>query len=187
VLDDLAAHPSTARHIATKLSRHFAGDEPPQSMVRRLEAAFRDSGGDLQQVYHALVDSPEAWTQQAVKFRRPWEWTVGMMRAAGVKELPDRRRFTAILGELGQSPWQPPSPAGFDDIDASWAAPDALVRRVEVAERIADAVPLPDIRQLAQAMFPGALSVSTETAIRRAESNRQALALLLVSPEMLRR
>ncbi len=187
VLDDLASHPSTAAHIATKLARHFAGDEPPPAMVARLEAAFRNSGGDLPAVHRALIDSPEAWTAQPAKFRQPWEWTIGMMRAAGVERLPQRRRFIGILSELGQAPWRPPSPAGFDDIGASWAAPDALVRRVEVAERVADAVPLSDVRQLAQTMFPGSLSSSTETAIRRAESNRQALALLLVSPEMLRR
>ena len=29
VLNDLAQHPSTARHIATKLARHFIADEPP--------------------------------------------------------------------------------------------------------------------------------------------------------------
>lgn len=33
ILDDLAVHPATARHIATKLARHFAGDEPPPSLV----------------------------------------------------------------------------------------------------------------------------------------------------------
>ncbi len=29
VLDDLARHPATARHIATKLARHFIADTPP--------------------------------------------------------------------------------------------------------------------------------------------------------------
>jgi len=187
VLDDLATHPSTAKHIATKLARHFAGDEPPAAMIARLETAFLRSGGDLPTVHRALINSPEVWSDQPLKFRQPWEWTIAMMRAAGIEKLPQRRRFIGILTELGQAPWRPPSPAGYDDIGASWAAPDALVRRVEVAERVANAVPLSDVRQLAETMFPGALSSATETAIRRAESNSQALALLLVSPEMLRR
>ena len=30
VLLDLAASPATARHVSTKLARHFAGDDPPK-------------------------------------------------------------------------------------------------------------------------------------------------------------
>ena len=39
----------------------------------------------------------------------------------------------------------------------------------------------------AEAAFPGALSQSTRTWLSRAESGRQALGLLLVAPEMMRR
>ncbi|HXG81346.1 MAG TPA: DUF1800 domain-containing protein, partial [Sphingomicrobium sp.] len=61
VLLALAAHPSTARHLATKLARHFAGDDPPKAMIDRLAAAYMKSGGDLPAVYRAIIDSPEAW------------------------------------------------------------------------------------------------------------------------------
>ncbi len=33
----LATHPATAKHIATKLARHFASDDPPAPLVARLE------------------------------------------------------------------------------------------------------------------------------------------------------
>ena len=36
ILDALAIHPATARHLAVKLARHFAGDDPPPAMVERL-------------------------------------------------------------------------------------------------------------------------------------------------------
>ncbi len=35
VLTDLARHPATAKHIATKLARHFIADEPPPALVER--------------------------------------------------------------------------------------------------------------------------------------------------------
>jgi uncharacterized protein (DUF1800 family) len=93
-----------------------------------------------------------------------------------------------VMNQLGQPVWRPGSPAGYDDVAASWAAPDALVRRVEVAQRIAaqagDAI---DARALAPRVLPGALSEATATAIARAESPASGLALLLVSPEFLRR
>ena len=186
ILDDLATHPSTARFIATKLARHFAGDNPPADLVERLAKAFGDSGGHLPTVYEALIDAPEAWVDEPVKFRQPWEWAVGLLRAGGEPDIADRQ-FAVMLRELGQQVWTPGSPAGWDDRDASWAGANALFRRVEAAERIAEMIRLEDVRELAEAMFPGSLSEATQQSVRWAESNEMGFALLLVSPEMLRR
>jgi uncharacterized protein (DUF1800 family) len=186
VLDDLAMHPATARHIATKLARHFAADDPPPALVARLEQAFLKSGGDLPTLYRVLIDSPETWTGPA-KFRTPWEWSIAALRATGVKALPGPNAAGAFT-QLGQAVWKPGSPAGYDDTAPSWAGPDAVYRRVEVAQRIAQrTAPAIDARKLAGQIFPGALSAATSDALARAESGEQALALLLVSPEMMRR
>lgn len=186
VLDDLANHPSTARFIAVKLARHFAGDTPPQSLVARLEADFRRSSGDLASLTRALIDSPEVWNESPVKFRQPFEWLVAVLRITGIETLSDRR-LSGALAEIGQEPWRAPSPAGYDDLDGSWAGPDALLRRIELAERIARGAPSDGIMRRAEAAFPGALTDHTRTWLARAESGTQALALLLVSPEMMRR
>jgi uncharacterized protein (DUF1800 family) len=187
VLADLAAHPSTARHLATKLARHFAGDEPPKAMIDRLASAYMGSGGDLPTVYRAIIDSPEAWAPGPVKFKTPWEWTVSAFRMAGAAEV-DGQIVAGLLQQLGQPAWKPGSPAGWDDRAASWAGPDALVRRVEAAEKIAaQAGAGTDARAVAVRLFGETLSPSTAQAIARAESPQQGLALLLVSPEFLRR
>jgi uncharacterized protein (DUF1800 family) len=93
-----------------------------------------------------------------------------------------------LMNQLAQPVWRPGSPAGYDDIAATWAAPDALIRRVEVAQRLAlqagDAI---DPRALAPRLLPGTLTEATAGAIARAESPASGLALLLVSPEFLRR
>jgi len=186
ILGDLAAHPATARHIATKLARHFAGDTPPPALVARLEAEFLKSGGDLASLTRTLIDAPEVWAPGPVKFRTPFEWLIGALRLTGIGKLPPQR-IVGSLNELGQLPWRAPSPAGYDDVAASWAGPDALVRRVEMAERIVGNVPADDVLARAEAAFPGALGDATRTQLLRAESGSQALALLLVSPEMMRR
>jgi uncharacterized protein (DUF1800 family) len=186
ILRDLAAHPATARHIATKLARHFAGDTPPSALVARLESDFLKTGGDLASLTRVLIEAPEAWAPAPVKFRTPFEWLVASLRLTGAQDLPPRR-IVAALTQLGHVPWRAPSPAGYDDVAASWAGPDALLKRVELAEQIARDASLDDVMQRAEAAFPGALSDATRTQLARAESGRQALALLLVSPEMLRR
>jgi uncharacterized protein (DUF1800 family) len=187
VLANLALHPSTATHLATKLARHFAGDDPPEAMIDRLAQAYKSSGGDLPTVYSALIASPEAWAAEPVKFKTPWEWTVSSMRGIGGPAMSPQAVSNALT-ELGQPTWRPGSPAGWDDIAASWAAPDALVRRVEVAQRIATQFQGSlDPRALAGSLLPGSVSDATHTAISRAESPQQGLALLLVSPEFMRR
>jgi uncharacterized protein (DUF1800 family) len=186
VLGDLAAHPATARHIATKLARHFGGDTPPESLVARLEADFLKTGGDLASLTRTLIAAPEVWVAGPVKFRGPFEWFIAAARVSGIERL-EPQRIARVLGELGQSPWRAPSPAGYDDLAASWAAPDILFRRVELAERMAQGAPAEDIVSRAEAAFPDTLSASTRTLLTRAESGRQALALLLVAPEMMRR
>ncbi|MCW3847557.1 DUF1800 domain-containing protein [Sphingomonas sp. LB-2] len=187
VLDHLATHPATARHIATKLARHFAGDDPPPALVARLERNFLETGGNLPALYRVLIDSPECWAPQPLKFKTPWEWSIACLRALGTRDL---EKFAAVglMKQLGQPIWQSGSPAGWDDVAPAWAGPDAIMRRVEAAERIAartrDQV---DARSRAAEIFPGALSASTAQSIARAESPGQGVALMLVSPEMMRR
>ena len=187
VLDMLAAHPATARHVATKLVRHFVADDPPPAAVARVEAAFLQSGGDLPTVYRALVAAPEAWAPQPAKFKTPWDWSVSTLRALGLTEF-GTPQTVGLLQQLGQPVWRPGSPAGWDDIAASWAGPDAIMRRVEAAERFStrsgQAI---DPRARAAELFPGGASPATAQAITRAESPGQGLALLLVSPDFLRR
>ncbi len=186
VLAALAVHPATARHLATKLARHFAADDPPPAMIARLEQAFLTSKGDLPTVYRALLASPEAWTATTPKFRNPWDWSVASLRAVGTTSV-EPMFAVDLMKQLGQPVWMAPSPAGWDDDAASWAGPDALVRRVEAAQRIAERAREKDARRLAPTLLGSRLSERTATAIARAESPVTGLALLLASPEMLRR
>jgi uncharacterized protein (DUF1800 family) len=187
VLDHLAIHPSTARHVATKLARHFASDDPPATLVAKLETAFLKSGGDLRTVYRALIDAPECWAPAPAKFKTPWEWGVSALRALGTREAPPMA-MVGLMTQLGQPVWRPGSPAGYDDMAAAWAGPDAIMRRVEAAERMSQRTQnLVDARKRAPELFPGALSEATAQAIARAESPGQGVALMLVAPEFMRR
>ena len=187
VLHDLVVSPATARHVARKLARHFVADDPPQALVERLADTFARTGGDLPSVYRELVASPLAWVPGPAKFKSPWDWTVSSLRAMGRRAVAPGQAAN-LLTQLGQPVWRPGSPAGYADVATTWAAPDALMRRVEVAQRLAqeagDAV---DARSLAPRVLPGSLGEATAAAIARAESGGTALALLLVSPEFLRR
>jgi len=187
ILHDLATAPATAQHIGSKLARHFIADAPPAGASEKLANAFQASGGDLPSVYRALLDMHEAWSPAAVKFKTPWEWAVSSMRGLGWQDL-GKLQAAPLFAQLGQPVWRPGSPSGYDDIAASWAAPDALVRRVELAQRFAARVgDRLDARALGQVLLPGSLGAPTAVAIARAESASTAIALLLVSPDFQRR
>lgn len=187
MLADLAVHPATAHHLATKLARHFVADVPPPALVNRLAAAHVESGGDLMAVYRILVAAPEAWATPMPKFKTPWDWTISALRAVGATAAPDLK-IVGALNELGQPIWRSGSPAGWDDLAAAWAAPDALLRRVELAGRVAAVVGgRIDARALAPKVLPGVLSPGTAEAIARADTPQQGLAMLLAAPEFLRR
>ncbi|TCW75901.1 DUF1800 domain-containing protein [Burkholderia sp. SRS-46] len=187
ILRDLAHASATGRHIAFQLARHFVADDPPPALVEQLGRAFDASGGDLPAVYRALVDAPQAWSPVNRKFKTPWEWAVSSLRGLGWRDAGDLKA-APLMTQLGQPVWRPGSPAGYDDVAASWAAPDALVRRVEIAQRLAartgDRV---DPRTLGNALLAGSMSAPTATAIAHAESTTTALALLIVSPDFQRR
>ncbi len=188
ILADLAVHPATARHIATKVARHFVADDPPPTLVARLEADFLRSGGDLASLARTLVRSPEAWTSDAPKFKSPWDWLISALRGMGVDTLPDRRAAAGLFDQLGQPVWRPGSPAGYADTAATWAGPQALTDRVDIAERLAGrAAAGRDARALAPTLLADALTPDLAAAIARADSAAQGLALLVVTPAFLRR
>ncbi len=187
ILRKLAVAPATARHVATKLARHFSADEPAPALVDRLADAFVRGRGDLPLVYRALIESPEAWDPAPAKFKTPWEWTLSSLRGLGWRDTRGQQ-IAPMLTQLGQPAWRPGSPAGYDDIGASWAAPDALMRRIELAQRFAALAGSGlDARALGPQLLPGGLGEATTLTVARAESPQTALALLLVSPEFMRR
>jgi uncharacterized protein (DUF1800 family) len=188
VLRDLAANPATARHLAFKLARHFIADEPPPSAVDRMAKAYLDSGGALPALYKALVDSPEAWSQPLGKVKQPVEFIASAMRALpAIQEAKDEALLFS-LNELGQRTYFAPSPQGWPDVADAWIGPDAVWKRIEwastVAGRLGQSV---DPLALARDSYGELLSERTATAIARAESRQQGLALWLASPEFQRR
>jgi uncharacterized protein (DUF1800 family) len=180
VLKDLANHPATATHVATKLARHFIGDEPPASAVDRLAKVFRETGGDLPSLHRALAESPEAWQTTVAKFKTPHDFVVSTFRMLDfVPKQP--QQILSPFQLLGQRPYSPGSPAGWPDTASQWDGPDALLKRIEWASAIGNR-----IGSKAQPLG-AALAERTRTAISRAESGAQGLALLLASPEFQRR
>ncbi len=185
-LRDLARHPSTAHHVAVKLARHFIADDPPASAVNRLARLFLETDGDLAVVTRALISAPEAWREPMVKFKTPNEFVISALRPIGYTA--DGEPLVKSLGVLGQLPFDAPSPAGWPDTSDAWLGPNALLHRVEWAYTLAGRTggrPLAEM--LARETIAPVATDATLQTIARAADARDALALLLSSPEFQRR
>jgi uncharacterized protein (DUF1800 family) len=187
VLADLSRRPETARFIATKLVRHFIADDPPRAAVDRVARVFLKSGGDLPQVYAALIESPEGWQTAARKFKTPEDFVFSTWRSLNVSPTqPEEVVRTFAL--LGQRQYTPGSPAGWPDISKSWDGSDALMHRVLWASRVgAKYESGVEPSELVASSLGAYARPETLTALSRAATSGQAVALLLMSPEFQRR
>ena len=185
VLQDLARHPATATHVATKLARHFVADQPPAALVERMAKVFLDTDGNLREVAKAMVSADESWAQPPAKLKSACEWRVGMFRACSFAQI-DPAGFTEGQALLGERLWRPPSPKGYPDDEANWI--DSMGRRLDIAnkfaERMADKV---DPEAVMGSVLGSIVSTEVRQAVGRADSRQQALALLFMSVEFQRR
>ncbi len=186
VLADLARHPATAQHIAQKLACHFVADDPPPTLVAKLARTFKDTGGDLKEVSKALLNAEESWTPQRTKLKRPADWIVGILRVTGAQSSIPIGRLLNAQASLGEPLWRPPAPNGYADAEAAWI--DGVPRRLDFANEFAGrlAAATDPLAVLDSGLGPLA-SADTRDTIVRAESRHQALALLVMAPEFLRR
>jgi uncharacterized protein (DUF1800 family) len=187
VLADLARHPATAQHIAFKLARHFVADVPPLSLVAKLTKTFSETGGNLKDVAKTLVTADESWTPARTKLKSPAEWTIGMLRLMAAPQTIPVGRILGTQATLGEALWRPLSPNGFPDTEAAWI--DGVPHRLDIATAFAGqlAANNADPRAVLDSALGPLASTETRETIARAESRPQALALLVMAPEFLRR
>ena len=131
LLDYLARHPATARHIATKLCTRFVSDTPPPELVEKVAAVFLSTDGDLRATVQAIFESPEFWSDAArgVKTKTPLEFVASAVRAVGTldeAQLPLAR----TLESLGSPLYRCNPPTGYAEVSTPWVSAGALVTRI---------------------------------------------------------
>ena len=138
VLEILAVHPSTARHLAHKLAVRFVSDEPPAALVDRLAKTFEASGGDSAAVMRVLVASPEFWSDEArqSKIKSPFELVVSALRALDAR-LTEPRELIEWVSRLGQPLYAYQAPTGYPDRADAWVNTGSLLGRMNFGLELA--------------------------------------------------
>ncbi len=210
VLRILASHPSTARFIARKLARKFVSDDPPESLVARVAAAYTGTGGDIRSMLRTIFESPEFWSRDALraKVRSPLEVVAASLRALEAK-VDDPVPLAAAIARMGEPLYLAQAPTGYPDRAQTWLASGALLSRIDFGlqlaagrlpgtsvdlSTLAAASPEDTLQRAAAVLGAGELSGSTRgyvlEELRRASDRLaapRAVALLLGAPELQRR
>ncbi len=141
VLDVLAAHPGTARHICRKLCRRLVADDPPDDLVGSAAEVFlaeSDSSDQLKQVTAHILNSEHFLASAGEKSRRPFEFAVSLVRQTGLdlnwaREDEQSNRFLRQFNQLGQPlfAWEPPD--GYPDETTYWNNTNSLLQRWTLA------------------------------------------------------
>ncbi len=134
VLDIVAAHPATARHIAKKLAMRFVSDTPSQALVDRAAAKFTATTGDLREVLKAILTSPEFSSADAyrAKVKTPLEFVASALRATGA-DVRTGLPLARTLRDMGMPLYFCQPPTGYDETAATWVSAGALVSRMNFA------------------------------------------------------
>jgi uncharacterized protein (DUF1800 family) len=194
-LSDLAAHPATHRHLAGKLAVHFVADTPDPDLVDALAAAF--ATGELMAVYDALLAAPAAWSPDLRNAKPPFGFVTSALRAldappdlfTGLRESHFRRAIIDPMAAMGQLWLRPAGPDGFPEEDENWFTPQGLSTRIQWAMTAPEALrlPLPDPRAFPDMALGGFANETVRFAASAAESQSEAVGLVLSSPAFQRR
>ena len=140
VLDLLANHVGTARYISRKLCRRLLGDDPPEAVVQAAADVFyaqRAAPDQLKQVVRTILLSPEFSTTWGEKIKRPFEYTVSLLRAANANYVwSDSFRYK--YEALGQAMfnWRPPD--GYPDRKENWSSTMPMLQRWRLCNWLID-------------------------------------------------
>ncbi len=174
LLQRLARHPATARHVCGKLVARFVSDVPPAGLLDRAARRFLDTEGDIREVLAVVLLAPELEDPGLRKLKTPLRFAASAVRATG-GATDGRPAALLAVGRLGELPFFARTPAGFPDEADHWIDPGAVLERMSFSFALARRF-LPGIRP--GEAFPEALRETGP-----AGAGREAVGLALASPE----
>jgi uncharacterized protein (DUF1800 family) len=138
-INGLAAHPNTARYLATKLYRFFVNEFGAVNVtfVNRVAGAYLQSGGDMKVVMREVLLSPEFWDDSAYFARYSWpvEYVTRALKDIGWTGYSVNDALTP-LSNMGQILYEPPDVSGWDAGQA-WFSTSAMLARMNFAASLA--------------------------------------------------
>jgi uncharacterized protein (DUF1800 family) len=131
VLDILARDPHTAHHVSYEIAQRFVSDDPPTALVDRMAQTFLKTDGDIREVLHTMIYSPEFWSKEVyrTKIKTPFELVVSATRAVGA-DVDVPLMLVQWTTRIGQPLYQCEPPTGYSNKADAWVNTGALLNRM---------------------------------------------------------
>jgi uncharacterized protein (DUF1800 family) len=145
VLKLITEHIGTARFICRKLVRRLVADFPPENVVEAAVAewmANRQAPDQIKRVVRVILQSDAFKTTWGQKVKRPFDYLVSYIRAAGVQlKLTDGassqwNSLFYLLSDTGHRIFEWPTPTGHPDLASFWLSTNGLLRRWNLPYKI---------------------------------------------------
>lgn len=188
-IETLAAHPSTARHVATRLCESYAASPAPEQLVDAMAAEFERTDGDLAAVLVAMSEHPAFW-EVAMRRRMttPLDYALRLARGTGYHH---PWRISEYLQLAGFQVFDRSTPDGYPAEDEAYGDSNAMIQRWSLAQdagwALANLVPDPwkwdgaiADRAWAQRVVDS-LAIGLTGRVLSERSNQAAIDLLLTS------
>ncbi len=136
LLQRLALHPSTARHLSRKLCARFVCDAPPEPLVERAARRYLEAEGDVRPVLREILLSRELVAPEHRKLKTPLRWFASALRAHD-GETQGGAPALLLLARLGEVPYFARTPKGFPEDASRWIDPGSMLQRISLAFALA--------------------------------------------------
>lgn len=132
IIDTILEQRATAEHMARRLWKFFAYDEPEEEIVVALAGVLRGKNYEFKPMLKAMFLSDAFYSKRAMftNIKSPVELLVGTMRSLDIPPM-DTTAMNTGLRLMGQSLMQPPNVKGWDGGEA-WITASTLYNRYNV-------------------------------------------------------
>jgi uncharacterized protein (DUF1800 family) len=167
VLDLIAAHPATARHLTMKLCIRLIGPQASDGLKAMAADKWQKSANapdQIAQVVRAIVGSPEFMQSRGAKVKRPLALMANYVRVMGYDFTPTDGIYNQI-GNAGQRLFGWPTPTGLPDDNTLFLGSNAVRNRWQLMLGLAQnywGTGVPDPAQ-ALAAWGGKIGTGSET------------------------
>ncbi len=137
VLRLCVAHPAHAGFMVDKLWDYFVAGPLPRPTRRSLAATYRRSGHRIKPVVADILAHPALYRNldRPSMVKSPVVFVAGALRSAG--QGVERDAWGWLLSGMGQTPFRPPSVAGWD-WGTAWLSSNSMHQRFDAANYLLD-------------------------------------------------
>ena len=131
VLDLLAFHEGTAKHLCTKLCQWLLGENPPENVVNKAISTWMKAAkaeDQIAQTVRTILLAPEFEASLGNKLKRPNHLLISLLRQMEL-DIPPSVTWSWMLREMGYKQFSWPTPIGHPDKSSYWLNTDMLLKR----------------------------------------------------------